>query len=85
MDKDKSIEEKERELTQRLQKLQQMEKEIKEKEKSIKQNEKAKKQVILRIAPSLWEEISRWADEDFRSINSQIEYLLTECVRSRKK
>ena len=85
MDKDKSIEEKERELTQRLQKLQQMEKEIKEKEKSIKQNEKAKKQVILRSAPSLWEEISRWADEDFRSINSQIEYLLTECVRSRKK
>ena len=61
---------KERELTLRLQKLQQMEKEIKEKEKSIKQNEKAKKQVILRIAPSLWEEISRWADEDFRSINS---------------
>ena len=85
MDKDKSIEDKERELTLRLQKLQQMEKEIKEKEKSIKQNEKAKKQVILRIAPSLWEEISRWADEDFRSINSQIEHLLTESVRARKK
>lgn len=85
MDKEKSIEEKERELTQRLQKLQQMEKEIKEKEKSIKQNEKAKKQVILRIAPSLWEEIARWAEEDFRSINGQIEYLLSECVKSRKK
>lgn len=85
MDKEKSIAEKERELTERLQKLQQMEKEIKEKEKSIKQNEKAKKQVILRIAPSLWEEIARWAEEDFRSINGQIEYLLSECVKSRKK
>lgn len=85
MDKDKSIEERERDLEERLQKLQQMEKEIKEKEKSIKQNEKAKKQIILRIAPSLWEEIARWADEDFRSINGQIEYLLTECIRGRKK
>lgn len=85
MDKEKSIEEKERDLEEKLQRLQQMEKEIREKEKAIKQNEKAKKQVILRIAPSLWEEIAKWADEDFRSINGQIEYLLTECIRSRKK
>ena len=26
-----------------------------------------------------------WAEDDFRSINGQIEYLLTECVRERRK
>ena len=26
-----------------------------------------------------------WAEDDFRSVNGQIEYLLTECVRQRKK
>ena len=29
--------------------------------------------------------IARWAEEDFRSVNGQIEYLLTEAVRRRKK
>ncbi|MBR3756770.1 MAG: Arc family DNA-binding protein [Firmicutes bacterium] len=62
-----------------------MEAEIRAKEKALKQQEKARKQVILRITPSLWEEIAQWADEDFRSINSQIEFLLTEAVRKRKK
>ncbi|MBQ4339949.1 MAG: Arc family DNA-binding protein [Firmicutes bacterium] len=44
-----------------------------------------KKQILLRISPSLWRELSAWAEDDFRSINGQIEYLLTECVRKRKK
>lgn len=48
-------------------------------------NEKGKKQVPLRLSPSLWQEIASWAEDDFRSINGQIEYLLTECVRQRKK
>ena len=47
--------------------------------------EKDKKQLLLRLSPSLWKEISRWAEDDFRSVNGQIEYLLTECVRQRKK
>ena len=50
-----------------------------------KEKEKAKKQVLLRLAPSLWDEISAWAEDDFRSINAQIEYLLTEAVRNRRK
>lgn len=79
------IDEKEKVLQQRLDRLQAMEDEIKAKEKAVKQAEKAKKQVILRIAPSLWEEIARWAEEDFRSINGQIEFLLSESVRQRKK
>ena len=47
--------------------------------------EKDKKQLLLRLSPTLWEEISRWADDDFRSINGQIEYLLTEAVKKRRK
>jgi hypothetical protein len=47
--------------------------------------DKEKKQLLLRLAPSLWQELASWAEDDFRSINSQIEYLLTECVRQRKK
>ncbi|MEA4859548.1 hypothetical protein SDC9_72704 [bioreactor metagenome] len=46
--------------------------------------EKAKKQVLLRLSSSLWEELARWAEDDFRSINGQIEYLLTESVRRRR-
>ncbi len=45
----------------------------------------AKKQVPLRISSKLYEQIAAWAEEEFRSINGQIEYLLTECVRQRKK
>ena len=47
--------------------------------------EKEKKQVPLRLSATLYEEIARWAEDDFRSINGQIEFLLTECVKHRKK
>ena len=47
--------------------------------------EKGKKQVLLRLSPSLWQELVSWAEDDFRSINGQIEFLLTESVRKRKK
>ncbi len=47
--------------------------------------EKEKKQVLLRLSPSLWEELVAWSEADFRSLNGQIEYLLTECVRRRKR
>ena len=47
--------------------------------------DKGKKQILLRISPMLWEELAAWAEDDFRSINGQIEYLLTECVKKRKK
>lgn len=40
----------------------------------------AKKQVPLRLSEKLYDELARWAQSDFRSINGQIEYLLTECV-----
>lgn len=47
--------------------------------------EKAKKQVPLRLSANLWNELAAWAEDDFRSINGQIEYLLAECVKNRKK
>lgn len=47
--------------------------------------EKAKKQVPLRLSASLYEELARWAEDEFRSVNGQIEYLLTEAVRRRRK
>ncbi|MBO5341648.1 MAG: Arc family DNA-binding protein [Lachnospiraceae bacterium] len=62
-----------------------MEQEILEKEKSLKEKEKAKKQVLLRLSPTLWNELAKWAEDDFRSINGQIEFLLAEAVRNRRK
>lgn len=47
--------------------------------------EKGKKQVPLRLSTKLWNEIAAWAEDDFRSVNGQIEYLLTECVKRRKR
>lgn len=44
-----------------------------------------KKQVPLRLSAQLYNAIAAWAEDDFRSVNGQIEYLLTECVRQRKK
>ena len=44
-----------------------------------------KKQVPLRLSAKLYNAIAAWAEDDFRSVNGQIEYLLTECVRQRKK
>ena len=44
-----------------------------------------KKQFVLRIGGRLYNELAAWAEDDFRSVNGQIEYLLTECVKQRKK
>ena len=38
-----------------------------------------------RKSSSAHEALAAWAEDDFRSVNGQIEYLLTECVRQRKK
>ena len=39
----------------------------------------------LRISPELYEELRRWAEADFRSVNGQIEFLLRQAVRQRKR
>lgn len=84
-DSKETVEAREAALQSRLERLAAMEAEVKQKEKELKEKEKAKKQVPLRLAASLWEDLAAWAEEDFRSINGQIEYLLAECVKQRKK
>ena len=78
------LQELERRLESKEAELQEKEQQVRDKEKSMKEKEKAKKQIFLRLSPSLWEELAAWAEDDFRSINGQIEYLLSACVRERK-
>ncbi len=80
-----TIDAREQKLLEKQKQLDELEAEIKKREKALKMKEKEKKQVLLRLAPSLWNEIAEWAEDDIRSINGQIEYLLTEAVRNRKK
>jgi hypothetical protein len=43
-----------------------------------------RKSFLLRINPGLWKEIEAWAQEDMRSVNAQIEFLLKQAVVKRK-
>ena len=47
--------------------------------------ENQKKQIPLRLSATLYNALAAWAEDDFRSVNGQIEYLLTECVKQRRK
>lgn len=44
-----------------------------------------KKQILLRISKTLYEDIAKWSEDDFRSINGQIEYILSESVKAKRK
>ncbi|MVM31501.1 Arc family DNA-binding protein [Spirosoma sp. HMF4905] len=44
-----------------------------------------KKAFVLRIHPETLKELERWAQDEFRSVNGQIEFLLNEALRKRKK
>lgn len=79
----RSPEEREAALKERLARIRAMEEEILEKERAIKQKENAKKSIILRLPPSLHHQIAAWAEEDFRSVNGQIEYLLSRAVQEK--
>ena len=43
-----------------------------------------RKAFLLRVDPELWRELEAWAQEDLRSVNGQIEFLLREAVRRRR-
>lgn len=47
--------------------------------------EKDKKAFVLRISPALLKDVEAWAMDEFRSTNGQIEFLLTQALKSRKK
>ena len=44
-----------------------------------------RKKFLLRMSPTLWEELNRWAAQEFRSVNGQIEFLLQRAVDERRK
>jgi hypothetical protein len=43
-----------------------------------------RKSFLLRIDPALWAELEAWAQDELRSVNGQIEYLLRQAVQKRK-
>lgn len=43
-----------------------------------------KKAFVLRINPDTLKELERWAQEEFRSVNGQIEFIVSEALRKRK-
>jgi hypothetical protein len=43
-----------------------------------------RKKFLLRISPALWEELNRWAAQEFRSVNGQIEFILQRAVDQRR-
>ena len=45
----------------------------------------ARKSFLLRIDPELWRELERWAQDELRSVNGQIEFLLKQAVQKRKR
>jgi hypothetical protein len=45
----------------------------------------ARKAFLLRIDPALFAEIEKWAADELRSVNGQVEYLLREAVKARRR
>ncbi len=43
-----------------------------------------RKQYLLRVDPALWAEVERWAADELRSVNAQVEYVLRDAVRRRR-
>jgi hypothetical protein len=43
-----------------------------------------RKTFLLRMDPRLWADLESWAQDELRSINGQIEYLLRQAVQRRK-
>lgn len=44
-----------------------------------------RKPFLLRVDPDLFAQVQRWADEDLRSVNGQIEFLLRKALRDAKR
>ena len=47
--------------------------------------EDERKAYLLRVPPSLLAELRRWADEELRSLNGHLEYVLREAVRRHRR
>lgn len=40
-----------------------------------------RKQYPLRVDPALWEAVERWAADDLRSVNAQVEFILRRALK----
>ena len=43
-----------------------------------------RKPFLVRIPPELWQELEKWAADDLRSVNGQIEFILRQAVARRR-
>ena len=43
-----------------------------------------KKSFLLRLPPELMEELQRWSNDELRSLNGQIEYVLRDTLRQQR-
>lgn len=44
-----------------------------------------RKSFLMRIDPALWQELERWAADELRSVNGQVEFILREAIKRRSK
>jgi hypothetical protein len=46
---------------------------------------KSRKPFLLRLNPALYEALERWAQQELRSVNGQIEFILKQAVLARDR
>ncbi|WP_439181836.1 hypothetical protein [Carboxylicivirga taeanensis] len=44
-----------------------------------------KKSFVLRIDPETFKQIEKWADDEFRSVNGQLEWMIHKCLKDAKR
>lgn len=44
-----------------------------------------KKQFVLRVSPEMYKAIEKWASDEFRSVNGQIEFILNDALKKNKR
>lgn len=44
-----------------------------------------RKPFVLRISPELFKQVEKWADDEFRSVNGQIEWMIHKCLKDAKR
>ena len=45
----------------------------------------SKKKFVLRLDEDTYDKLKKWADDEFRSVNGQIEWILDKALKERKR
>lgn len=48
-------------------------------------NMSKKKSFVLRIDPEMFKQIEKWADDEFRSVNGQLEWMIHKCLKDARR